>query len=443
MSRKETALKYINEQREYLEKRVSEGIEKNRKGDMKIKLTDKSGRALKGAKLSVELKNHEFRHGSNIFMLDELESDYKNQKYKEYVAKAVNIATIPFYWKDNEPRPDVVRYDADSEKIYRRPATDLCVDFCEKNSIEPKLHCLNYSQWTPDWVPDNVPETKVLLEKRYKQIADRYANKIPDIEVINETLIESKRKIFNEPDLIEWSFKLAEKYFPNNNLMINEANDIYEHSLFGTRMPYYGKRMPYYMLIKDLLREGTRIDKIGLQYHFFFPKENEAESAEFYFNPKNIYKILDDLEDFGKPIQITEITIPAYSQSGEDEAVQAELIKTMFSIWFSHPAVTGAIYWNMVDGYAAYAPQGDMTSGENYYYGGLIRFDLTPKPAYNMFYDLFHKVWTTNMELTTDENGECSFRGFYGDYEIKLGDRTYNFAFNKGKADKADIVITD
>lgn len=441
MDRTDSALKYINEQREYWENRVNNGIEQNRKGDFKIKITDKHGNPLKGVKVSASLKNHEFRHGCNIFMLDELETNEKNLKYKANVAKLANIATVPFYWKDNEPREGAVRYDAGSEKIYRRPATDLCIDFCEKNGIEPKLHCLNYSQWTPDWVPDDVETTKKLLEKRYKQISERYSKKINDIEVINETLIESKRKIFNEPDLIEWSFKLAEKYFPNNTLMINEAADVYEHSLFGTRMPYYGKRMPYYMLIKDLIREGTRIDKIGLQYHFFFKKENESESAEFYYNPKNIYKILDDLADFNKPIQITEITIPAYSEFKEDEEVQAELIKTLFSIWFSHPAVTGAIYWNAVDGYAAYAPQGDMTSGENYYYGGLMRFDMTPKPAYNILYDLFHKVWTTKTELITDENGECEFRGFYGDYELISEKGNAQCSFYRKQKNSVEITV--
>lgn len=441
MNRKSNALKYIDEQREYLDKRINEGIEKNRKGNFKIRLIDKNEKPISDKKIFIQLKKHEFQHGCNIFMLDELETPEKNNAYKDYVSKAVNIATIPFYWKDNEPREGVLRYDIDSERIYRRPPTDLCMNFCKANDIEPKLHCLNYSQWTPDWVPDNVELTKKLLEKRYSEIAERYADEIRDIEVINETLIESKRKIFNEPDLIEWSFKLAEKYFPNNTLMINEAADIYEHSLFGKRMPYYGKRMPYYMLIKDLINSNTRIDKIGVQYHFFFQKENEAESAEFYFNPKNIYKILDDLSDFGKPIQITEITIPAYSESEEDEAVQAELLKTMFSIWFSHPAVTGAIYWNAVDGYAAYAPQGDMNSGENYYYGGLIRFDLTPKPAYNMFYDLFHKEWTTKIEIKTDKNGECNFRGFYGDYELKTEDATVKCQLKKGSQECIEIVI--
>lgn len=85
------------------------------------------------------------------------------------------------------------------------------------------------------------------------------------------------------------------------------------------------------------------------------------------------------------------------------------------------------IYWNLVDGYAYVenptpekiaCQQGDMTIGENVYYGGLLRFDMMPKPAYNTIRDLFGKVWHTETEGATNENGEIRFRGFFGEYEV-------------------------
>ena len=81
---------------------------------------------------------------------------------------------------------------------------------------------------------------------------------------------------------------------------------------------------------------------------------------------------------------MTEVTIPAYSNSEEDEALQAEIIEKLYSIWFSHSNMEQIIYWNLVDGYAAFAPQGDMTAGENYYYD-LVNVsdsdsDLSSKP---------------------------------------------------------------
>ena len=61
-----------------------------------------------------------------------------------------------------------------------------------------------------------------------------------------------------------------------------------------------------------------------------------------------------------------------------------------------------------------------MTIGENYYYGGLLRFDLTPKPAYYAIKNLFEKKWHTEEELISAEAGRALFKGFYGKYEVEI-----------------------
>lgn len=63
-------------------------------------------------------------------MLDEFETEEKNRAYREVFKDTFNLATVPFYWSDLEPERGKPRYTADSPKIYRRPATDLCVDYC-------------------------------------------------------------------------------------------------------------------------------------------------------------------------------------------------------------------------------------------------------------------------------------------------------------------------
>ena len=128
---------------------------------------------------------------------------------------------------------------------------------------------------------------------------------------------------------------------------------------------------------------------------------------------------MDTYARLGKSLQITEVTIPAYSNAAEDEEIQAQILRNLYSIWFSHPAMEAIIYWNLPDGYAYNAVPGDMTAGENYYYGGLIRFDFTPKPAYLAIRDLFEKEWRTNLTLHTD-SGALSFKGFYGEYELEI-----------------------
>lgn len=74
MSRRNDIFVNFDRYKEETEERVKNGIELNRKGFAKIELVDKDGKPVVGKKIKAEQKKHEFLHGSNIFMLDELKS---------------------------------------------------------------------------------------------------------------------------------------------------------------------------------------------------------------------------------------------------------------------------------------------------------------------------------------------------------------------------------
>ena len=131
-------LELFEEQKDFYEEKVESGIERYRKGDATIIVTDKNGKPVVNAKISAKQTSHEFKFGANLFMLDELETEEKNQTYKKYFADVFNMATLPFYWSTLEPERNKTRYDKNSSKIYRRPAPDLCLEFCEKHGIEPR-----------------------------------------------------------------------------------------------------------------------------------------------------------------------------------------------------------------------------------------------------------------------------------------------------------------
>lgn len=424
MNDRRKVLELFEQQKEYTDKRISEGIEKYRKGNAEIIVTDKNGKAVPDVKIKAVQKTHEFRFGANLFMLDELETDDKNEKYKKYFTDVFNMATLPFYWDTLEPERNKPRYDKNSPKVYRRPPIDVCIEFCEKHGIEPREHALAYDHFFPKWLYDaSVDEIKGELERRYIEISERYADKIPTIEVTNEMdWAKGATAFYDEPDYVEWCFKTAEKYFPNNQLVINEITRLsWRDSCRATDK--------YYAYIEANMLKGARIDAIGMQYHLFNKRENEYEATRVTLNPENLYKHMDMYSNFGKPLQITEVTVPAFSWEKEDEEIQAEIIEKLYSIWFSHSNVEQIIYWNLVDGYAHLwdpdpekikASQGDMSIGENYYYGGLLRFDLSPKPAYYAIKNLIQNVWQTEEDAVTDENGICSFRGFYGEYELEF-----------------------
>ena len=440
-------LKQFENSSDFFNNVVYPNIEKYRKGDIKITVKDKNGKKLNGVKVKISQISHEFKFGANLFMLDEMETAEKNSIYKDSFKKIFNIATLPFYWNSIEPEKGNLRYEKNSPKYYRRPAIDLCMEYCEENGIEPREHALAYDQFFPEWLYNaTVDEIKVAYEIRCKEIAERYAHKIPTIEVTNETFWQNgKTAFYDEPDFIEWCFKTAEKYFPNNKLIINEA-------IYDALCDVCRANSKYYSCIELNMLKGARIDGIGIQFHMFFDRNEEIEKSDSLYDPINLYKRLDLYSNLTNNLQITEITIPAYSNNDEDEKIQAKILEYLYTLWFSHPKMTQIIYWNLVDGYAYVAnptperirkSQGDMSLGENKYYGGLLRFDMTHKPAYFTLDNLINNKFHTEVELFSDDNGKIEFKGFYGNYQMQIetNDGIFTKNFVLSSKDKNDITI--
>lgn len=428
-------LKYAEEHCDLLEGRVKSDIEVHRKGDCTLRFCDENGNPKAGKKVKITQLTHDFKYGANIFMLDEFPDAERNALYRENFKKYFNLATVPFYWDGLEPEEGKPRYDADSPKVYRRPAPDLCVKYCEENGVLPKLHCLVYDKFIPKWLPLNdMAAMEALYEKRFSQIAERYSGKLYEVEVINELLCESgwnfKSAISSKRDIIEWSFALARKYFKDDVLVINEGNPL---------MPANekGYRGAYFMMIDAALERGVKIDKIGLQHHSFTgakaTNEQEYKAAVEQggplFNPAMILKGLDVYAAHGLPLEMTEITVPTFGDTEEDEQLQADLLDLIYTCFFGHPSVDTAVYWNLPDGYAYNAA--GRAWNENQCRGGLFHNDMTPKKAAERLYELFNQRWHTDLELTTDENGTVTFRGFYGDYRAELDGKVTPFGIHK------------
>lgn len=439
-------LRFVNQKKAFLEEKVEYGIETGRRGRAFLSLTDAAGKPLAGAKIRLQLKKHAFQLGCNLFLTEQFESEELNARYENAIADCFTLATVPFYWLGLEPEEGKPRYTRESPFIYRRPPPDVCLELCERHGIEPKAHCLNYQTFVPEWTKrKSVPEEKAILVKHFRELAERYAARIPSWEVTNETFWcgTQRHSFYRSADYIPWSFKTAAQFFPGNSLIINEGH----YSIFK---PFPNTRGEYWLEIKDALAQGCRIDVIGMQYHLFESKDSLAARAEEYLDPERIYDALDAYAQFGRKLQITEITVPAYRWEKEDEELQAEILRLLITMWFSHPAMSSAVYWNLVDGYA-YVPPGtadvhDMKVGENAFHGGLLRRDLSPKPAYTMLRKLFQETWTTDTSVETDADGRATFRGFYGDYEatVTMPDgsvKTEVFRFDADTYRHFDFVI--
>lgn len=386
-----------------IEQKIEQGIETNRKGDFTLQLP-----AYKG-KTEIEIKQvkNTFYFGANAFMIKGFDSKEKNQQFEQLFSSLFNLAVVPFFWKTLEPQPGVLRFDSTSESIYRRPPPDVVLDFCRKYDITPKGHCLvwnNPKHSIPEWLPRDTAAIEQLFAKRISNIAQRYGKSIPIWDVVNEAM-NYPPKVIMPVDYVYKSFVEATKSFPaNDQLMINEATT----EVWQQNSQEYS---PYYMMIQTLQQRGIDVKGIGLQFHFFSNNLWEEMLAGRALTPAQMFSVLDLYGRFNKPLQISEITIPTFPNNDAGRAQQAKITRNFYRLWFSHAAVQGIVWWNPADGTAVL--------GEDKFNGGFVNNDLSPKPAYEALNTLINKEWKTNIKTTVPGNS-YSFRGFYGDYIVRI-----------------------
>jgi GH35 family endo-1,4-beta-xylanase len=401
-------------------KRVENSIEKYRKGNASIAVVDKKGKPVANATVVIQQQTHEFLFGSNLFVLHQLPTDELNKKYEAAFTKLFNFATIPFYWRELEPKQNHLRFKEGSDSIWRRPPPDELVKWCKAHGILIKGHQLLYvkRKFMPDWISPNDPATlKILAAKRMTQLADRYGNDVSIWDAVNEDI--ARRKYPKQwdavpDDFLAWAFQKADSLFPKTSALI--INDETKTSHDSTQQ--------YVDVIKGLLARHIRLDGIGIQFHMLKPKEFLSGQ---YFPPAQLHNAYKQLGSFGKPLWISEITIPSKGENGFRD--QATIVSDIYKLWFSEPQMKGITWWNL----------GDQTAfgQENNFLGGLIDSAMNPKPAFHVLDHLINHEWKTNITLKTDANGKISFRGFHGKYSIRIingkKEETFPFELSTGQ----------
>ena len=182
--------------------------------------------------------------------------------------------------------------------------------------------------------------------------------------------------------------------------------------------------------VKDLEKEGARIDIVGCQMHIFNTNDcmrlaRGATNVNWVGTPATIRSRLDVMAKTGRPLHVSEVTIAAPGVTDRDRMIQAILTRNIYRAWFSHPKTMGITWWNTVDGGGVY--------GEPLV-SGLFTRDLQKKPVYHALDQLINHEWRTELKVRVKGEGEgegegggerrkiVSFRGFKGRYRLSWTD---------------------
>ena len=382
------------EQREQaaLEK-AARGIEENRKGAATVQVVDAAGKPVADAAVAAELLRHDFLFGSNIYMFDRFKDVEQNATYKKRFRELLNYATTGFYWRWYEPERGKPDY-AYSDKV---------VGWCEQFGIRIKGHPLLWGdeggvpKWSTGQPAPDVQRARVL------EIMRRYAGKITLWEVVNEP--SHQRGV-----PIDQPYRWAREADPKATLIVND------YYVMANGYP------PFFKFLSDAKAAEVPFDGIGIQAH---------EPRTMRFPLEQVQRILDHYATLGKPLHITEFTPASSGQpiTGShrtgiwNEAAQAEYAERFYRVCFGHPAVVGITWWDLSD-------NGAWLKG-----GGLLRNDLSPKPAYDALWRLIQREWKTRVEGRTDSAGSLAIKGFQGTYRVhvEFGGKKVDAEFHLGK----------
>jgi len=189
-------------------------------------------------------------------------------------------------------------------------------------------------------------------------------------------------------------FRHARKAGPDATLLIND----------------YRTDPPYEKVIEGLVGDhGRRLyDVIGIQSH----------QHGGGWPTRKIWDVCDRFARFGVPLHFTETTFVSGTQgwnrrredwttTPEGEARQAREAVRFYTLLFSHPAVEAITWWDFSDhGAWQGAP------------AGLVRKDMSPKPAYEALMQRIKGTWWTDTTVRTGKEGTATVRGFLGRYAL-------------------------
>jgi len=407
---------------------VDRRIQRHRTAEVVLTVLDAAGRPAAHASVTVEMVRHRFLFGCNAFGLggdvfapDGFSTeDPLNRLYAERYAALLNYATLPFYWGSYEARRGTT-----NEPRVRRMA-----EWCRDHGIATKGHPLCWHEGEPTWLTElPLAEIEPLQMARIRRECGGFAGLVDRWDVVNEAVVmpgsqggkpvtsQLCRKL-GQVGLLKKCFAEAVKANPDAVLLLND---------FVTDQRFAD-------LIRECLDAGVRIDVIGLQSHM----HTGYRGAEW------AWEVCERFAPFGKPLHFTELTIlsgapktdddwhahhPGWDSTPEGEERQAAQVTELYRLLYSHPAVEAVTWWDFSD---LSAWQGAPA--------GLIRKDMSPKPAYEALMDLVKRQWWTGpLRLRTDENGNATFRGYLGAYTLESRDG--NASFDLAKPGSAAVSV--
>ncbi|MEZ6118507.1 MAG: endo-1,4-beta-xylanase [Pirellulaceae bacterium] len=389
-------------------------ILQHRTAQRQIRLFDQDGKPLPaGTRIRLTMQRHAFLFGGNLFQFETWDTAAQNDAYQRSFAEVMNFATLGVYWYQYEPQQGQV----DAERIER------AAQWCRDNDIRVKGHPLVWT-YEPPWTANLAqPAAEEALWERVDREVRFFRGRIDTWDVLNEPCVGPKQaqernsaallRTYQQHgvrQVIKRSFQQARSANSDAVLILND----------------YDNTVAYENVIRQAIADQVTFDAIGLQTHMH----------QGYWGAEYVWQICERFAQFQKPLHFTEVTLlsgelkdpndvetetqrQGWHSTVAGEQRQATQLQELYTLLFSHPSVEAITWWDFSD---AHAWQGAPA--------GLLRKDLTRKPAYETLKRLVRqRWWTPEQTVVVDANGQVTLRGFLGEYQVTVVDSPEQKAF--------------
>lgn len=384
-------------------------IDTLRKGPLQIRVVDDQGQPVANARVQVELKRHAFGFGSVVHPTYLMAENKDGDRYRDIVAKTMNKAPLEtgFRWQN---------WFAGSERRRKqsRDLLDRSLDWLNAHHIEVRGHYLMWAPLSPDTQPEALLENGPALRKAlFAHMADKSqfaGTRVQEWDAINHIIgwgqryadVTGSQKIY--ADVI----RLGRQLNPHAEMWINE----------GQILPGGSRRDAYLAMVKYLQQQQAGLDGIGFMSHF---------TSGSLTGMGELNRVYDQFAQLGVPLQLTELDV----DTGFDELLQADYLRDVLILSFSHPAVEAVNLWGFWEG-RHWRPN-----------AALWRKNWAIKPAGQVWLDLVHSQWHTRAKGTSDHTGRFETSGYFGEYTLTVAHenrrKTHVFALSK---DSPVVTIT-
>ncbi len=353
-------------------------IEQHRKANLTVEVRDALGNPVPGALVSARQTRHAFPFGSAVPADLLLASGAPANAFRRVVTNWFTRAVL-----ENDLKWPV--WEAN------RAQALAGVRWLRQHGLDVRGHTLIWP--STKYLPADVPALLAQPEALRRRIRDHFtdvlgslAGQCVDWDVVNEPYTEHDvMDVLGTGEMKTW-FEHARALDPAARLYLNDYNNV-------DAFPGSPHAEGFFEIARSLLQQGAPLDGLGFQCHL----------AGYLPPLSQVYRSIDRFAALVPEVSITELDVTC-----PDPATQADYLRDVTTVAFSHPKTRAILLWGFWEG--------RMWNSS----AALFRTNWTLKPNGIAWSNLVFRTWWTTTNLATDASGRALVRGFKGNYEIDV-----------------------